>query len=145
MMKRMLCIAVFVVVLLFSSCSTDIKKPGNSGETQDFEVKPTNRGISEGIDNETLINDVIDCDSFDFVDNSLEVTEFSIIKRQTNIEEKTDFVWVSIKAKNLLYQIERNFKMTYILYNEGWLLEEFDVYSDSKHSDHILPLQSIEQ
>lgn len=54
----------------------------------------------------------------------LKLDSFSITKRQTNEEEKNDLVWCEISASNDIFSYSAEYKLTYVLYNDGWLLEE---------------------
>lgn len=61
---------------------------------------------------------------------NLEVNSFSISKRQTNAEDKTDFVWCEITATgNAAKKTDDKFscsiecQLTYGLYNDGWRLD----------------------
>lgn len=61
----------------------------------------------------------------------LKVDSFSISKRQTNREDKTDFVWCAVTASNNTLSYSAEYKLTYVLYNDGWLLEEYMQESSS--------------
>lgn len=59
------------------------------------------------------------------------VSSFSISKRQTNVEDKTDFVWCDVTATgNAIYDTDDKFscsiecEVTYTLYNDGWQLDD---------------------
>lgn len=61
----------------------------------------------------------------DYFDSETSVVEdFAITKRQTSPENGTDVVWVSISAKDDEKSAQLSYIMTYILYNDGWQLEE---------------------
>lgn len=64
-----------------------------------------------------------------------------IIKRQTTVENKEDLVFVTVKGNNEYYEIIRNYKMRYLLYNDGWIMEEMTEYSDAKHKNITTPLK----
>ena len=77
-------------------------------------------------------------------DYNLEITSFSITKRQTNTEDKTDFVWCEVAATgNMGKNIDHKFscsiecEATYGLYNDGWRL---DTYSGVVVASSIKPL-----
>ena len=62
----------------------------------------------------------------------LEITSFSVSKRQTNTEDKTDFVWFEVDAiGNLGNNTDHKFSCSieceaaYGLYNDGWRLDTF--------------------
>lgn len=50
--------------------------------------------------------------------------DMEIIKRQTNEDDKEDFVWCSVKAETDDFTYENEYELKYVLYNDGWLLEE---------------------
>lgn len=66
-----------------------------------------------------------------FSNYNLKVDSFSISKRQTNQEDKTDFVWCTVAASNNTLSYSAEYKLTYVLYNDGWLLEEYVQESSS--------------
>ena len=72
-----------------------------------------------------------------FSDYNLKIGSFSISKRQTNTDDKNDFVWCQATATNSDFSYSAEYKVTYVLYNEGWMLE-----SCSKESSSIKPLHS---
>lgn len=53
----------------------------------------------------------------------LEVTDFEITKRQTNQDDKEDFIWCSLVAENDYFTYEYEYELEYVLYNDGWILE----------------------
>jgi len=71
----------------------------------------------------------------------VETESVDIIKRQTNLEDKEDLIYVSIKGKNEHYEVVRNYKMQYLLYNDGWILEEITEYFDSDNKNTTTPLK----
>lgn len=56
-------------------------------------------------------------------DYGLEVKSHTIDKRQTNAEDKTDYVWFSFEAENDEFTYHASCELTYVLYNDGWMLE----------------------
>lgn len=58
-----------------------------------------------------------------------------IVKRQTTPEDKTDLVFVDVTAtrNDGSIKAEGSYKLLYVLYNEGWLLEETEVLSESSY------------
>lgn len=67
------------------------------------------------------------CSSFDFTYSSMK-----IVKRMTNQEEKIDEVWVDFVCFNEDFRYEVESKIEYVLYNEGWLFEDY-IILDSKY------------
>ena len=57
---------------------------------------------------------------------NLEIDSISISKRQTNIEDKNDYIWCDIDASNDKFSYSAKYEITYILYNDGWDLETFN-------------------
>lgn len=72
-----------------------------------------------------------------FSDYNLKFGSFSISKRQTNTDDKNDFVWCQVTATNSDFSYSAEYKVIYVLYNEGWKLEDC-----SKESSSIKPLHS---
>lgn len=75
---------------------------------------------------------------------NLKVSSVSISKRQTNAEDKTDFVWCDVAATgNAIRKTDDKFscsiecKVTYVLYNDGWQL---DTYTCDVVDSSIKPL-----
>lgn len=62
-----------------------------------------------------------------FTSYSLELNSFSVEKRQTNIDEKTDYIWLNICGRNDNFEYTANYLVEYVLYNDGWLLESYDL------------------
>ena len=76
---------------------------------------------------EELLTDLIADSSFYMVEGS-EVTELSIIKRLTDVENKTDKVYVSINIEHEAATATQAYIMYYTCYNEGWLLDDIEEY-----------------
>lgn len=92
-----------------------------------------------GVPMSVIRDDVEKCDSYASMRVNTDSVE--VIKRQTNAEIKEDLIYVSIKGKNEYYEITRNYKMRYLLYNDGWILEEVKEYSDAENWDVTTPLK----
>ena len=71
----------------------------------------------------------------------VETESVEIIKRQTNADMKEDLVYVTVKGRNEHYEVVRNYKLLYLRYNDGWILEEIKEYSDDQHWEITTPLQ----
>lgn len=54
-----------------------------------------------------------------------------ITKRQTNTDNKTDYVWIQVNASNSSFSYTADYKLTYVLYNDGWQLDDFE---EEQHS-----------
>ncbi len=76
--------------------------------------------------------------------NTVEIENFEIIKRLSN--EETDRVFVNVKGKNSVYSISLNYKMVYLPYNDGWLIETIEQYKDDgEFVNEIIPLSGPSQ
>lgn len=69
------------------------------------------------------------------------ITNVEITKRQTNIDDKMDIVYAIIEGENEKIEMRVGYKLTYILYNEGWLLEGLEADSDSAWE--IIPITGV--
>lgn len=74
----------------------------------------------------------------------VQTTEFDIVKRQTNKREKEDIIFISMKGENELCVVERYYKATYHLYNEGWVLDELVESEDEIYSNIVKPTKSVD-
>lgn len=88
---------------------------------------------------EQISNDIQQQDDY-FSTYDLKVDAFSVSKRQTNIEEKNDFVWCEVTASNDLFSYSTEYELTYVLYNDGWLLEEC-----SQNNSSVTPISPPSQ
>lgn len=60
----------------------------------------------------------------EYFDEEFKVDEFTVVKRQTNPKDKSDIAWVNIIAEDSEKRGNLAFIVNYVLYNEGWLLED---------------------
>lgn len=74
-------------------------------------------------------------------DRNMEITDFEIVKRQTDEAQKVDAVWIRANAASEEVEAEMYYVMTYNLYNDGWLLES--VEDDEIDSWCFAPLQGV--
>lgn len=90
-----------------------------------------------------LQEDLCNSDKFSVFteDSGLEITDFEVIKRQTDEKEKTDIAWVKVNVESESSKGEMYFVMTYKLYNDGWMLEE--VAEDETESWYFEPLCGV--
>lgn len=120
-MKRNLLVLILlgIMLLLLTGCG---KKPASAS---------------------VLENDLYNSGGFSRFSNELgmNITDFEIEKRQTTTESKVDIVWVSVKASGDTAKGEMYYKMTYNLYNDGWLLETIE--DDNVDSWHFEPLCGV--
>lgn len=80
---------------------------------------------------ETVIKQDITCQDDTIYENDLKLTTFAIEKRQTNAEDKTDFVWVNACAESEDVRYNVYCKLSYGLYNDGWMLDSYEILEDS--------------
>lgn len=69
------------------------------------------------------------------------ITDYEIIKRQTNKDEKTDIVYIHVDAGNENLSCSISYQMVYALYNEGWILDE--VYEYEPGIWEVVPLTGV--
>lgn len=75
---------------------------------------------------------------------NLKVKSFSITKRQTNPKDKNDFVWCKVTASNSDFLYSAEYKVTYVLYNDGWILEEYNKESSSIEPSYYPTIEQAE-
>lgn len=80
-------------------------------------------GSANKVRDETEISADVQAQDAIITDCALRVDSFSVTKRQTNPENKNDFVWCTIKASNKDFSYSADYELTYVLYNDGWQLE----------------------
>lgn len=71
------------------------------------------------------------------------IDKLSIIKRQTNQNGKTDYIYVTVLASNDNIECELSYELHYELYNDGWVLD--NVFPYNEDSWKISPLVGPEQ
>lgn len=63
------------------------------------------------------------------------ISSLKVLKRQTNKESKSDFVYVTVKAETEAARFVRSMKLTYNYYDDqGWVLDEYELYVDGENS-----------
>lgn len=130
---------LFCLLLCFSGCASGPKVVSYDELSSDLY-----HSLSKGI--------VTEVDGYEHITKlspSYEVYQYSdltIEKRQTSVENKIDTIYVSATLVNAAQssadqeiQYSGNFILTYILYNEGWMLDEV-IVEDFRY----IPLQSAE-
>ena len=76
--------------------------------------------------------------------HSVEIENFEIIKRLSN--EEQDSIFLNVKGRNSIYSISLNYKMVYLPYNDGWLIETIEQYEDNgEFVNEIMPLNGPSQ
>ena len=156
MKKKLLITLCFIVLcaLTLTGCGTEVANgelpnlsEGNSSDnTKDQSSQ--NGFFSEPNVSDTIVQlDQLKTDLAEFVaifsDHSLEINDMEVVKRQTTVEDKTDVVFVSGTAVNEIAQHNFYYKMTYILYNDGWILDE--VEKDDKNKCFSQPLKGPDE
>lgn len=58
-----------------------------------------------------------------FIAANVEISDYEIIKRQTDVNNKTDLVYITVYTNDPELTCSLSYKLEYELYNEGWLLE----------------------
>lgn len=79
-----------------------------------------------------------------FAHESINISDFQIIKRQTDEDKKEDIVYVHVKGENADFSVVRNYKILYVLYNDGWLLENIEPYIEGEYFDETIPLHGVD-
>lgn len=104
-----------------SSPESSASQEETTTTTQEILTTPS---VSDTVaDDEQLQTDLTNFVSI-FTEHDLEITDMQVIKRQTTVEDKVDIVYVSGSAENDIALYNFDYKMTYNLYNEGWILDE---------------------
>ncbi len=80
---------------------------------------------------EEIKNDLQSHPNF-FDKQEVSITDIEVIKRQTDKKDKSDLVFVTINADNAEIECSLSYSMTYILYNEGWMLEHVFPYEEEQ-------------
>lgn len=62
---------------------------------------------------------------------NLKLDNYTVTKRQTNKDSKTDYIWFTINGSNLEFEYTADYKLEYLLYNEGWLLEDYELLNSN--------------
>ena len=104
-MKKELALFIFSAFSLLLLCSCD-STPREKNETEILdEITQRDQYISE---------------------YDLSIDSYTVTKRQTNPDNKTDYVWISLTASNDIFTYTNSYELMYVLYNDGWLLEDYD-------------------
>ncbi len=123
---RVLCFAI-ACILFISGCSIN---GGKASVVSDSVIKEDlfsslTRGIEEPLSDSDYGAYVTKLWS----DYEYEYSDFSIEKRQTSTEDKTDVVYVSasLSSTNNVIKYTGRYVLSYSLYNDGWLLDKVSV------------------
>lgn len=76
----------------------------------------------------TLEQDLVSSEAFHYFAQkpNTTVSGLEIIKRQTDADAKTDRVWVEVSLSNDMFKGKVPYIMDYVLYNDGWHLENVE-------------------
>lgn len=102
------CVMPLVLILLTAGCSTPIK---------------SEQDIIADLQTSEL-----------FISGTVEICNYEIIKRQTSIDDKEDIVYLTVYTNEPELACELSYIMQYILYNDGWILENIERYYDGPWS-----------
>lgn len=72
---------------------------------------------------------------------SMEISDFEVVKRQTNTENMIDTIWVDVKASSETVEAQMCYIMTYGLYNDGWKID--DIKEDNVNLWSFVPLSGV--
>lgn len=114
--KTMLIALVLLIILSFYGC-------GN-----------TEKSESE------ILEDISAYDEFIF-EYDVEITSSNITKRQTNEDEKTDYVFIELNGSADTFDYFAEYELMYVLYNDGWMLEDIertDYSYTASHPEEVL-------
>jgi len=98
---------------------------------------------SKSAKSEKDVAEDLQADSRFFPAAEIQITDFTISKRQTATENRRDTVWITVTASNVDVSCELSYIMTYNLYNSGWLLD--DVERDYEGKWEVNPLHGIDE
>lgn len=78
-----------------------------------------------------------------FISETIKIDDCEIIKRQTDKDSKSDIVYITVYVNEEDLTCELSYVMEYVLYNEGWILENVSRYDDGPWSIEGLPIERI--
>ncbi|MBQ1820695.1 MAG: hypothetical protein II117_03725 [Clostridia bacterium] len=121
MFRKVICVLMAVLFCLgaFAGCSE--KKSKSEQVVGQAAIK---RDVAESTEWQRYDAEIVSCE---------------VTRRQTNPEDKTDYVFVKVFGESDRFGIEAYYKLTYVFYNEGWLLE--DLIPDPKEDVPVLTWQ----
>lgn len=113
-------------------------------------VTLTSCGVPSVKNEEEILMDLRDRDMGAYVvtgvldDPSVSIESIEILKRQTNQEEKTDYVFIAMYSESENARHVNSYKLTYNLYDDkGWVLDSSEVYSDGPYE--VQPLNGPDE
>lgn len=69
-----------------------------------------------------------------FISNTVKIDDYTVIKRQTDKNNKSDVVYITVRVSEDELKCTLSYIMQYILYNDGWILESVNRYFDGPWS-----------
>lgn len=72
----------------------------------------------------------------------IQIIDYTISKRQTAKENRSDTVWITVTANNEDITCSLSYIMTYHLYNSGWILDEVEQDYDGEWI--VTPLRGVD-
>lgn len=82
-----------------------------------------------------ILEDISEYDEFIF-EYGVEIASSNITKRQTNEDEKTDYVFVELNGSTETFDYSAEYELMYELYNDGWMLENIEKTTYSYTASH---------
>ena len=102
--KCFLCIFLILIFVLLSGCSKAAK---------------SEREILEDLQSNPV-----------FISGDVEISNYEIIKRQTDVDNRTDMVYITVQTDAPELTSSLTYELKYELYNDGWILESMQRYWD---------------
>lgn len=109
---------ILIFILVASLCACDLNTPQGTQYGSSSLTPTSNNAILEDIKKVDSIIHIYELDA-----------TIEIDKRQTNPDDKTDYVWATVVATNDITTYTTQYHITYVLYNEGWLRENIEQLS----------------
>lgn len=78
-----------------------------------------------------------------FISETVKIDSCEIIKRQTNNDSKSDLVYLTVYVNEDELTCALSYLMEYVLYNDGWILENVSQYDDGPWIIDGLPIERI--
>ena len=145
-------IMVFSLISILAGCGNNKTEnvPVESGSvTEKAEVNEIKDAIDnllnkyeDGVSDTTIQSDIENQN--EFVTHNIDITKIETIKRQTNVSDKEDIIYIHVEGQSENFSVTRNYKLLYVLYNEGWLLESMEPYVGEGYYDSIIALHGVD-
>ena len=145
-------IMVFSLISILAGCGNNKTEnvPVESGSvTEKAEVNEIKDAIDnllnkyeDGVSDTTIQSDIENQN--EFVTHNIDITKIETIKRQTNVSDKEDIIYIHVEGQSEDFSVTRNYKLLYVLYNEGWLLESMEPYVGEGYYDSIIALHGVD-